>query len=426
MSTSEVIDSAQALSSIDVGQRSVFRQALASSLIKNSDHMRVFEMLFELYFPVAPSEPNSSEASSREALIEALLAFDLEQLAASARAAVDEFAYMEPGRPVGGRYYQWKVEQALDLDRLRGELMERMGAAGSGEQGKGGFSSRIAGDEADSRIEALRSQISSVIRSRLVADRGPEAMARALVRPLPEEVEFLQASSEELADIRRAISALSRRLAARLAYKHHHANNGKIDFRATIRASLQTGGVPLDPRFRHRTQRPDLVVLCDLSGSVAAFSRFALALLYALSQHFRRVRSFGFIDTIDELSRFFERSDLTEATARIKTEADLVWLDGHSDYGHSFTEFLARYSDALSPKTTVLVLGDFRSNYRPAAEGVLAEVKERTRRLFLLNPEPRAYWDTGDSIVSTYLPVSHGVYECRNLRQLGTFIETLT
>ncbi|MEO7803874.1 MAG: VWA domain-containing protein, partial [Actinomycetota bacterium] len=199
----------------------------------------------------------------------------------------------------------------------------------------------------------------------------------------------------------------------------------RLDFRRTIRASLQTGGTPAYPKFKQRTVRPDIVVLCDVSGSVAAFSRFALALLHALAQHFRRVRSFAFIDAIDEVSSFFQGGDFDEAARRVRDEARTVWLDGHSDYGHALKQFLADHEDALGPKTTVLLLGDVRSNFRGPEAASLEQIRARCKRLYLLNPEPERHWDTGDSIVSTYEPFCDGVFECRNLKQLTTFIERI-
>lgn len=445
VSTSEALDAAAALTRIPWTDRGVFRAALSATLIKNQAHLQVFDQLFDLYFSVSTDmtipdlvkeEPTGDPDIDRfrADVLAALIEMDPRRLQELALEAVRRFAAMEPGRPVGGRYYQWKVEQALNLQDLREALAAVLdpgrGSGGSGDSaggpsGQGGIGGRIAGDEADERIGEIKRRIEKIIRDLLIQDRGPDAMARALVKPLPEEVEFLQASSDELAEIRRTVGILARRLAARLAYKHHHANKGRLDFRRTIRASLSTGGTPIQPRYKHRTHRPEIVVLCDVSGSVAAFSRFALALLYSLSQHFRKVRSFAFVDNIDEVSSFFEGSDLEDATRRIRQEAKVVWLDGHSDYGNSIKRFAETYSDTLNPRTTVLILGDVRSNFRPAEADSLALIRSRVRKVYLLNPEPFRHWNTGDSIVASYESNCDGVYECRNLRQLSNFIERI-
>lgn len=437
VSTSEAIDASEALQSIEWSDRSVFRSALASTLIKNAAHRSVFETLFGIYFPegVAESleEPEKNKSPSFNSdrpddmsrdILDALVRMDLDLLDRLAQEAIRRYAGMEPGRPVGGRYYQWKVEQALGLNELA-EILAGMLAGGSSESPSRALSSRLAQEDANARIGELRRRIERLIRMTLVADRGVEAMARALSRPLPEEVEFLQASAEDLAEMKRTIAILARRLAARLSYKHQHSKRGRVDFRRTIRRSLETGGTPLKPKYRHRIQRPELVVICDVSGSVAAFSRFALALLYALSQHFRKIRSFAFIDTIDEVTGFFEQAEMEEAARRVRTEAGVVWLDGHSDYGHSMSEFVRRYSDGLSPRTTVLLLGDVRSNFRDPKDAVLHGIRNRVRRLYLLNPEPHRHWNTGDSIVAKYESACDGVFEVRNLRQLAHFIEKI-
>ncbi|MBW3587836.1 MAG: VWA domain-containing protein [Actinobacteria bacterium] len=440
VSTSEVIDASTALSFISWSERSVFRSALAATLIKNGTHRPVFETLFDIYFPQMvgelQQEPDSEQPSSKNdakplddmtsEVLEALLRMDLELLDRLAEEAIARYAGMMPGRPVGGRYYQWKVEQALDMNAITERLTQMLGGSGPGGETAGSvLTALLAREDATARMGELRRRIERIIRGRLISDRGPEAMARALSRPLPEEVEFLQATSEDLAEMKRTIAAMSRRLAARLAYKHHRTKRGRIDFRKTIRRSLETGGTPLEPKYRHRTNRPDLIVMCDVSGSVASFSRFALSLLYALSQHFRKIRSFAFVDAIDEVTHFFEQAEMEEAARRVRTEANVVWLDGHSDYGHAFSQFLQRYGDALSPKTTVLVLGDARSNFRDPLAERLHEIRDRVRKLYFLNPEPHRHWDTGDSIVSKYSPVCDGVFEVRNLRQLAQFIERI-
>lgn len=431
VSTSEAIDAADALGFVSWDQREVFRSTLGATLVKNSAHLQTFETLFDLFFPATLGERLEIELTDApddmsQELIDALMRFDLARLEELAAEAVRRYAQMEPGRPVGGRYYQWRVEQALRMADLQARLAEILLAGGAGTDGEAlGIAASVAGEDAAVRIAELRRRIERLIRGRLVEERGPEVMARALARPLPEEVDFLQATSEDLGEMRRTIAVLARRLASRLAYKHHQSHRGRLDFRRTIRRSLEVGGVPINPRLRHRVHRPEIVALCDLSGSVAAFSRFTLSLLYSLSQHFRKIRSFAFIDTLDEVTHYFEDSDFEEAIVKLRNTADLVWIDGHSDYGHSFREFMKRYSDSLGPRTTVLILGDCRSNFRSPEAWALKQIRERVRKTYLLNPEPHRYWDTGDSIVSTYEEMVDGVFECRNLAQLAHFIERL-
>ena len=149
-------------------------------------------------------------------------------------------------------------------------------------------------------------------------------------------------------------------------------------------------------------------------------------LVYAIQGQFSKVRSFVFIDGIDEVTDYFKGvEDITQAVHRVNTEADVVWVDGHSDYGHAFEVFWTQWGKDVGPKTTVILLGDARNNYHAAQSWVVREMRQRARHVYWLNPEPRSYWNTGDSIVSEYGTHTDGVYECRNLRQLEAFVEKL-
>ena len=215
-------------------------------------------------------------------------------------------------------------------------------------------------------------------------------MAKTLRKPLPEDVDFMHASREEMADLRKAIYPLTRKLAVRLARKRRHGRKGPLDFRNTVRHSLSYGGVPAEPKFRYpRPSKPEIIVVADISGSVAAFARFTLQLVYAISHQFSKVRAFVFIDGIDEVTRFFEGvEDIAEAIHRVNTEADVVWVDGHSDYGHAFEVFWNTYGKDVGPKTTVMILGDARNNYHASQSWVVKEIAAQGPPRLLA--EPRA------------------------------------
>jgi len=252
-------------------------------------------------------------------------------------------------------------------------------------------------------------------------------MARTLRKPLPEDIDFMHASREEMVVLRKALQPLARKLAVRLARKRRHGRKGPLDFRSTIRHSLSYGGVPAEPKFRYpRPSKPEIFVVADISGSVASFARFTLHLVYAISGQFSKVRAFVFIDGIDEVTHLFEGvEDITEAVHRVNTEADVVWVDGHSDYGHAFEVFWQTYGKDVGPKTTVLLLGDARNNYHASQSWVVKDMQHRARHVYWLNPEPKSYWDTGDSIMGEYSGYCDGVFEVRNLRQLERFVDIL-
>ena len=286
--------------------------------------------------------------------------------------------------------------------------------------------SRLQVDEFEARLQRFREEIDAEIRRRQVESRGPESIAKRAVRPLPEDVDFFSITGDEQAHMRRAVRPLARKLATRLAVKRKRARDGSLDIRRTLRRALGTGGVPIDPAFRSKkVHRPELVLICDVSGSVAAFAKFTLMFTHALQGQFSRVRSFAFIDTVDEVTDLFADGDFGAGMARMTQEADLVWLDGHSDYGHAFEVFAQRYVKTLTPRTTVLVLGDARNNYRAANVWALKEISNHAKRTFWLNPEPVGQWDSGDSIAQDYARVCDQMVECRNLTQLADFIETV-
>ncbi len=166
-------------------------------------------------------------------------------------------------------------------------------------------------------------------------------------------------------------------------------------------------------------------MLADVSGSVAAFARFTVHLVYAISAQFSKVRSAVFIDDVDEVTDLFRSGSLAEAIERIASEAHVVSGDGHSDYGAALRGFQARYAKELNGRTNLIILGDARNNYHLAEAAILEDLRKRAHRVLWLNPEPRAYWGSGDSIIDVYAPHCDGVFECRNLGQLKAFVDEL-
>ncbi|MGO9557492.1 MAG: vWA domain-containing protein [Acidimicrobiales bacterium] len=485
VSVTEAADAADAIRHLPLEDRQAIKYALGATLVKSSAHWRAFDTAFEVYFSMrGPQYAVTDEALQGESqdedaaagsgrgqgrgegesgagglemvspeeiaamLYKALRDGDQAMLGAVARLAVGRYAGMEPGRPVGGTYYLYRTLRNLDLDGVLAQLIgEARASVESGTSGAAGDEAPVPGpilrgrelghltpleerlleDEYKARIDELRREIEAEIRRRLVADRGAEALAKSLRKPLPEDVDFMHATREELVMMRKAIQPLTRKLQARLARKRRHLRRGALDFRATMRHSLSYGGVPAEPRFRHpRPTKPEIFVIADISGSVAAFARFTLHLVHAIASQFSQVRSFVFIDGIDEVSQIFERSEtVTEAVHRVNQEADVVWVDGHSDYGHALNVFYQRWGREVGPKTSIILLGDARSNYHSPEAWVVKELRHRARHVYWLNPEPRSYWGSGDSIIEHYAQFCDGVYECRNLRQLEAFVEHL-
>jgi uncharacterized protein with von Willebrand factor type A (vWA) domain len=469
VSLTEHLDAAEAVHHIPLEDREGLKYALAATLVKSSAHWRAFETAFEVYAAGRPPgrdvageldadgnplgedadgaagsgdggqrgrgrSPNGSGGGEgmtpeelAEMLFKSLLSADNALLNMVARGAVDRYAGMEPGRPVGGTYYLYRTLRNLDLDAVLAKLMSQAQAGAVGGDGLTDLEERLAADEYKARIEKFRRAVETEIRRRLVEDRGAEALARSVRKPLPEDIDVMHATRDELAVLQRILHPLSRKLAVRLTRKRRHGRKGPLDFRATMRRSLSTGGVPIEPRYRHpRPSKPEIFVIADISGSVASFARFTLHLVYAISSQFSKVRSFVFVDGIDEVTRFFEGVvDPADAVARINSEADVIWVDGHSDYGHALTEFHRRWGDQVTSRSSVLLLGDARNNYHASAAWVVEELQRKARHVYWLNPEPRDYWGSGDSIVGEYAAHCDDVVECRTLRQLEHFVGNL-
>ncbi|MDQ7908568.1 VWA domain-containing protein [Phytohabitans sp. ZYX-F-186] len=423
VSPTEHIDAARALGHVPVTDRPAVRAALAATLVKSQDHVAAFETVFGLYFTAGPAPGfDGLDADSLDGLLHRALR-DRDRLTLRALAAqlVTRYAGMEPGRPVAGTFYLVKTLRQVDLDGLRDRLVAEASAGASP------LDARLAAEEYTARTAEFRTEVEDEIRRRLVADRGAEAVARTLRRPLPEDVDFLRASRAEVAALRDTVRPLARKLSARLARRRRGHRTGPLDFRRTARRSMSTGGTPMEPVFRRpHPARPELMVVADISGSVSAFAAFTLQLVDALRSEFAKVRSFVFVDGVEEITDLLRTAeDLTEVTRTLNGGSSAVWLDGRSDYGHALATFAERWGPQVKSRSTVIVLGDARNNYHAPRVESLAAVAARARHLYWLNPEPETAWDDGDSVIGQYAAHCDGVFECRNLRQLKAFVERL-
>jgi uncharacterized protein with von Willebrand factor type A (vWA) domain len=331
---------------------------------------------------------------------------------------------MQPGRPVGGRYYTYRVLKRIDSDALIARLLAAITLPESSSE----VDHRLRQDEADRMLREVKDELEREVTARLVDDRGAQQVAASRRLPLVEDIDLMHATQAEIAEVEKAIAPLARKLSTRLSQRRKHGRSGRLDVRRTIRRSLGHGGVLLEPQFKKpRVSKPEIVVLCDLSGSMATFARFTMQLTYAISSELSRVRVFGFVDALDEVTAYFGTgTDFADGLIRMGSEANVVRSDGHSDYGRSFHDMWERYADAITPRTSVMITGDARNNYRNSGAEYLGRIVERSRATFWLNPEPSRYWDTGDSIMSQYGQRCDVVDQVRTLRQLEGFVEKAT
>ncbi|WP_432154325.1 vWA domain-containing protein [Streptomyces tricolor] len=424
--TGETVDAARAVAALGLADRERLREGLAATLLHGPGQRALFDSVFDLYFPRGvggPEDAPRDREALRDRLADALAADDRALLARLAAEAVDGLGGYG-GAPGSDGFSAYQT-----LERLRPQtLLARVRAEVRGRGGDGGgFADRLLDDEIRRRIEEFRRMVGAEARRRVAERRGRDEIARRAVRPTADRVDFLYANREQLAELRRAVQPLARKLATRLAARRRRAARGTIDLRRTLRSSLSTGGVPMRPVLRRRRPvRPELVLLCDVSGSVSGFSDFTMLLVQALHDQFGKVRVFAFVNRLDEVTGLLDhgRADPDGLGARIRAEATLTGWHGSSDYGMALGEFAERYGAAVGPRTTVFVLGDARTNLSDPNLPAVRELARRARRVYWLNPEPRDRWGTGDSAAPAYAELVE-MHECRTARQLSGLIAGL-
>ena len=433
------------LAALDLVHREHLREGLAAALLRRSGQRQVVRhplrpVLARRVVGAGGGEvdvPRIDDADDgpvdvdalRDVLAELLRDGDTEALEELARAIVDALGRAGGvGSGIRGLAGQptWSAYQSLRMLSPETLLARIMADLRGPDVEEGSFADEVLRREIRDRIAAFRKMITDEVRRRTAELRGRDQVARSAVPKQIEQVEFLSAHAEQLAQLRRTVQPLARRLASRLAVRRKHAKRGEIDMRRTLRRSMSTGGVPMRPAYRtRRPGRPELVILCDVSGSVAGFSHFTLLLVQALREQFSKVRVFAFVERADEVTHLFEPgAELSGVMQRVLREADLVAFDGHSDYGGSLGGFAEHWAGAITSKTSLLILGDGRTNYRDPNLAVLRRLVGVARHAHWLNPEPRRQWGSGDSAALRYADVLP-MHECRTAAQLATVVEAL-
>ena len=427
--TSELLDAVAVLREVPWTDRDAFREALAATLAKSQEDRRIFALVFERYFFRAPEaaavregvrEHEADEAIGRDPSGE----FDLEMVRREIARAVaqgSEGAMRDLARlaiAAFGRRGEGSGVTGVDVQRIRRQLGLRVEpqpgldpddprAAGLPREGLRRF-------EALLRRELERGQIERT--ERLPPSRPLNELDRALPSgPLA-----------DLAAVHRVVAQLKRRLKSQGSEHRGARRRTHVDIRRTMRASLQTGGVPVVLKERPvRPRRPEIYVLCDVSTSVTSASVFFLSVLHALHDSFRQMRSFVFIERISEVTDIFGRErDFKAVSEVIGRDAGVADVSGYTDYGRVWSEFREQVGDDLHPRATVIVLGDARTNGRDPRAELFASIAAQAGRTFWLNPEPRLYWDYGDSVISAYARHCRA-FECWTTRHLEDFVEAL-
>ncbi|MGE5390062.1 MAG: VWA domain-containing protein [Deltaproteobacteria bacterium] len=242
----------------------------------------------------------------------------------------------------------------------------------------------------------------------------------------PVTQDFYGANWEEIQRMEAVFPLLARRLATRMVKKRHRNQNARLDYRRTMRASLSSGGVPLD-LFVNKKERekPIIVALCDVSDSCLHYSFFSLALVHSLERFFRQVRSFAFIDQTDEVTALLRQANLNNLRSQVLLNADTVGETGYTDYGAAWKSFLTKYGDCLTQRTTVLIFGDGRTNWFPPRSELLRDIRQRVRKVYWMVPETEDEWKKGDSSMDSYKKHCDRVFECLDLDGLTRALSQL-
>lgn len=432
---SEVIDAAEAATTLGLEDRERLRAGLAAALLRRSGERRVFDELFDVYFPRAvgdsvriaspprlasPEERREHAAHLRDELARALAESD-----ADATQRIAEQTLLDLGRlPNEASAGSFSAAQALDALAPQTAIAAAM-RAGDGTDGPV-FTEAFRREELRSRIGLFRAAVEGEARRRNAEVRGRQRISRYAVRPSADRTLFILAGGSELAELRATIGPLARKLATRLAAKRRRRNRGAIDLRSTLRRSMATGGVPMRPAYRLRPpHKPDLVVLADFSSSVAGFSRFTILLLQALHAQFNKVKVFGFVNVCADLTDLFASATPgSDLTAEIRDVREMTRWHKNSDYGAAFADFVEHHLDAVTARSTVLILGDARNNHTDPRVDALRTIRDRARSVIWLNPEPARSWATGDSESDVYGQVVD-MHECSTIAHLRQVVSRL-
>lgn len=407
LSTSEVMDALTAMSLIPLNDRAVVKLALKTTLVKDPTYETAFSRAFDAVFPRSQRKANSraqmEDQSGGSGLLNAMESGDTSQIDDALQNILDDSGVaLNDGRSVA--HHSARALRLMNVPDLYRKYLQ-------GLKSESEFDRTINSAQAQAAIDQMKRRLADMLSGQL-RDDSEQALED------PEDRKLLRAGADELVGMRAAMRPLAQRLATKLGNKRRRGRSG-LDMRKTIRASMGSGGVPINPVLRKkRPTKPDLIVLCDMSGSTAQFAPFTLTLLAAIHEEFRRVRSFVFIDGVVEITELMERNPGIIDPNHLLAKRGLIARDGRSDYFGAMGSFLNQWGDAITSKTTVLIAGDARSHDRPPATDSIAEMGRSARRLYWFNPEEEAEWRTQDSQMDTYRRFCTETFQVSTIREL--------
>ncbi len=449
VSLAETLDAFYASDLTGLGEREAFRSALRATMVKRANELPVFEELFDIYFSglgeiikqASQAVQNALSMSDQEfqrfldqveemlkkegknlsELAKQLLQNNSGELERKLREAARAVRMSGIERTIEENYFARALARQLGLDKIEAEireLREQLEKMDLGNALKAKMEEYL-----ERRLKAL----DDIIRRYVRMEREKRDVRQKDDPRLNQlgEKSFYYLTEEELRKMNEAVQRLAQRLKNVITIRRKRAKRGRFDIKRTLRQNLEYGGVPFKLRFeRRKKEKPQVVILCDVSDSVRNASRFMLQFVYSLQDLYSRVRSFIFVSDVGEVTEHFRNNDVQDALD-VALKGDVINVYAHSNFGYAFRTFVGDHIGAINKRTTVIVLGDARNNYNLPHDWCLREIRQRAKRLIWLNPESRQTWGFGDSEMERYAVHCDMVEECRNLNQLYRVIDRL-
>ncbi len=437
VSLAESADAFRAVRLLGVTERQAFRRSLRATLIKERADEPIFEKLFPLYFgsggpPLIP--PDAALTPDQQQLLEAAmraLAGELSrlmQMLASgqgpSREEMERLARQAgPGRMRRPEQAPWLTREMLrrlgleELAEQIAKLLEQLAEMGMTREGQEAVLNLIAANR--ERLTEQARQAAGASLARQLAENPPDKLDEAELMDRP----FADLTESEARELRRLVTRLAAQLRSRAALRQKKGDGKTLDAKSTLRANLRTAGVPFELRFKKRHLKPKFALICDISTSMRPVAEFMLRLMYELQDQVARARSFAFNDHLEEVSDEFIARRPDEAIPFVLHRIPPGYYA--TDLGFSLKNFCDDHLDAVDGRTTVIVLGDGRNNYREPRLDLFDRIKRRARRVVWFNPEPRWEWGSGDSDMPAYAPLCSAVHQVSNLAELAGAVDRL-
>ena len=425
ISVSESIDAMNALRLMGYDNRQVLKHSLSATLAKSRNEKVLFDSCFDRFFSLddftgpetsSCSTPDLEPANEDSPLTWMLLSGDNTGLSLSMREAARETDISSIWFFTQKSLYIQRILQGMGQEGLDRDIQRLTKEHDRASQQK----VRTLKQAKTLLFENVRNFVERQFS--LFAESATEKMLERYLR----DIRLSNLEQQDFQRMHVIIKKMVKRLNSLHSRRRKISRRGALDLKKTLRENVAYQGLIFDPQWKaKKINRPDLMVLCDVSRSVQTVARFMLLFLYGLNEEVVKIRSFIFCSNLVEVSHIFEEYPVEEALVRLQGGIGLGILLGRTDYGQSLLDFKEKWLDVVSNKTTVLILGDARNNYGNPQTGILKLINERNKKLIWLNPESPSFWGTGDSEMKRYLPYCSLARECSTVNHLERVVGSL-